>query len=443
MKEIVIKRGGKKVYQFIVSDTQLKIAERLGIPEEKYITELAKAHLTEKETKKKMNKQRINELGSDIRRLHNEVFWNTSILGDILYPIADSIVTLFNQDLTNRQKRNLNARLYDKDMIKNVAKLDEAQYRPDALVPVDTFGGARRLSQAVYAFETPELTGTVDLINWLEEFTGKQAGVFQDIPKTGSKGKSNNIVYATIQQLSKRVDYRAHSYAEAWGEVTLRHIQGLKDNITSNEAIKLLGVDEGLEFVENLKEIKLDRDDIEIISNKAQAQEDALRKAQKEKALTLLAEDPGINPDWKRRQIMADVGGWEQDEIEDALDMRTAGFERDQLAQAEQAIKDLLKDKDPDTCFNATTVFMRKIKDFADAHRVYLGDKFPKFIQYVQAHAQIVTENMAQLALRQRAAQQANPNPDPNNPDAGGGSTVQNMAKPTPGGPMPARVNQQ
>ena len=52
MKEIVIKRGGKKVYQFIVSDTQLKIAERLGIPKEEYITELAKAHLTEKETKK-------------------------------------------------------------------------------------------------------------------------------------------------------------------------------------------------------------------------------------------------------------------------------------------------------------------------------------------------------------------------------------------------------
>ena len=50
MKEIVIKRGGKKVYQFIVSDTQLKIAERLGIPKEEYITELAKAHLTEKET---------------------------------------------------------------------------------------------------------------------------------------------------------------------------------------------------------------------------------------------------------------------------------------------------------------------------------------------------------------------------------------------------------
>jgi hypothetical protein len=51
MKEIVLKTNGKKIYQFRVSDTQLKIAERLGISEQKYITELAKVHLSEKDKK--------------------------------------------------------------------------------------------------------------------------------------------------------------------------------------------------------------------------------------------------------------------------------------------------------------------------------------------------------------------------------------------------------
>jgi hypothetical protein len=52
MKEIILKTNGKKVYQFRVSDTQLKLAEKLGISERAYITELAKVHLAEKEAKK-------------------------------------------------------------------------------------------------------------------------------------------------------------------------------------------------------------------------------------------------------------------------------------------------------------------------------------------------------------------------------------------------------
>lgn len=51
MKEIILRTNGRKVYQFFVSDTQLKIAEKLGIPEERYITELAKVHLAEKDKK--------------------------------------------------------------------------------------------------------------------------------------------------------------------------------------------------------------------------------------------------------------------------------------------------------------------------------------------------------------------------------------------------------
>jgi hypothetical protein len=52
MKSVVIKQNGKKVYQFIVSDTQLKIAEKLGIPKNRYIAELAKARLLEKAQEK-------------------------------------------------------------------------------------------------------------------------------------------------------------------------------------------------------------------------------------------------------------------------------------------------------------------------------------------------------------------------------------------------------
>ena len=393
----------------------------------------------------------------------DEVFWSTSILADVLFPIAESIVTMFNQELTNRQKRNLNARLYDKDMITNVSKLDEAQYRPDALVPVDTQGGNKRLDNATFAFTTPELTGTIDMITWLDDFTGKQTGIYQNTPSSKGK-KTNNVVYAEIQQMAKRVDYRSHSYTECWGEIVLRHVQGLKDNLRQEEAFNLLGPVLGYDFVKDLKQIKLDKDDIEIISTKTQAQEDALRKAQKEKSLGMLPPEI-VNQEWRNRHILSDIGGWEEDEINDALDMRGLGAERDQLSAADLAISDILKGKEPEICWSATTIFQRKIMDFAIRHKLSLGDKYEPLVQYVRAHNQFVMENMMQLALRQKgfdpnSLKEVNPGntPEPKQPTQPqnapqptpppkGGSTIQKGAGSEPtgqaGAPTPIQVNQQ
>jgi hypothetical protein len=46
-KTIKLRTEGKTVYQFVVTETQLKLAKRLGIEEKDFITELAKEHLKE------------------------------------------------------------------------------------------------------------------------------------------------------------------------------------------------------------------------------------------------------------------------------------------------------------------------------------------------------------------------------------------------------------
>jgi hypothetical protein len=362
-------------------------------------------------------------------------FWTTSILADILYPIADSIVTLFNQDLTNRAKRNMNSRYYDREMVKNVAKLDEAQYRPDTLVPIETFGGTRKISDGVYQFTTPELTGTVDLINWLTMFTGEQVGSDQNIPnpKKGGNSATNNIIFAEIQQLSKRVDYRSHSYTEAWGELMLRYIDGLKDNLSDKEAIDMLGPELGFGFKDALREVDVTKDDIAIISTKEQNAEDAMKKQQKNAALDMIGKDPVLaaraNPEWRLEKVLADVGGWEKEEVEEAMDLRGMGGEQEQFAEAELAIKILLKGDEPDHFWNATVTFQRKLLDFERQHHVELMKKklSMKFLKYVRDHAQTVAENMAQLAVRLKQSQQA----------AGGAGGAQPQGKPAGGAPAP------
>src|SRR5207253_965713 len=71
---------------------------------------------------------------------------------DDLYGVADAVHTLFNQELGNREKRNFNPRGYDTEMFPDVAKLDQAQYRPDALVPVKEPAG-KRIHYGIFTFE--------------------------------------------------------------------------------------------------------------------------------------------------------------------------------------------------------------------------------------------------------------------------------------------------
>lgn len=51
MKTIKLRKDGKTVYQFIVYDSQLSLAEKLGIDESQYIIELAKVELEKRHTK--------------------------------------------------------------------------------------------------------------------------------------------------------------------------------------------------------------------------------------------------------------------------------------------------------------------------------------------------------------------------------------------------------
>ena len=367
-------------------------------------------------------------------------FMSTAIVPDILWPIADGIVTMFNQEMTNRQKQNLNARGYDKDMIKNVEKLDEAQYRPDALVPMDSIGGTRRISEGIYTFTTPELKGTIDLINWTEQMAQNDAAVSTQLPQPGAKGKQNAIVYSEVQQMAKRIDYRSHSYTECWSDLGLRFIQGLKDNMTDPIAIDMLGSDGYMTKDWLMRtDLKLSQDlSVIVTSTKQQNQEDAMRKEQKSGALASLQPDELalLNPKWRVQVKLKDIGGWDEAELQEALD-KDNFYSKDMMARADMAIEMMLKGKEPETCYDATSAFTQKIIDFAKAHRNNLkNEKVKMFADYVNGHVRIITENMARMAVQVKQRQGQNPN---GQVQGGQGGTPQGQQQSKPQGQMASR----
>lgn len=324
----------------------------------------------------------------------DKVFW-TPAYADLIYPVAESVITLFNQELTNREKRNYNARAYDKEMFFDVPKLDAAQYRPDALVPVDTKGMARRISDGIYSFETPELQGTINLLDWVNQNLQRETGI-TDLAQGNAvqAQKKVNVAYIEQASVAKRIGYKSQSYTECWGEIGTRLIQGLKDHMTEPLYIEILG-DMGME------PDVLTRDDldtkaslgVEVISSTERKQDSKNQKAGRIEALKAVVNSPNINSEWRDASILRDIGGYSEDEIKLAMDTRNYAS-RESVAKAHICIQELLSDKTPNINYAADGIFLQIILDYAMEHRNKLGEqRFMAFTKYIADHTQLATAN--------------------------------------------------
>lgn len=324
----------------------------------------------------------------------NKVFW-TPGYADMIYPVADAVVTLYNQELTNREKRNLGARFYDKSMITDVAKLDEASYRPDALVPVETFGGTREISKGVFTIETPELQGTISLLDWTNKELQKDTGV-NDISQGSAMNaaKKVNIAYMESAAVAKRLGLKSQSYTECWGEIGVRFVQGLKDHMSQEMQIEVLG-DMGIEpDVLTRKDVDLKGDiGVEIISSTAQKSESEKKKQGRIKMYELLAQSKNINSEMRDAGIMKDVGELSEEQIKLFLDTRNYSS-RESVAKAHIAIQEMLAGDEPEINYAADATFLKIILDYSMDHRNKLGrEKFKMFAMYLAKHAKLAMQN--------------------------------------------------
>ena len=359
-----------------------------------------------------------------------KVFWSKSYADD-LYPISDAITTLFNQELTNREKRNMGARAYDKDMFPDVAKLDAAQYRPDALVPVDTKGGTRKIQDGIYYFQTAELEGTINLLDWVQKSTAKDTGI-SDIAQGSAMQatKKVNVAYMEQASIAKRIGYKSQSFSECWGERGVRYFQGLRDHMTPKMAIQTIG-DLGLEWDEITREdLDLEGDiGVRVISSTARKEEMVQKKAGRIEALKLMATDPtlvqALNPQWKASAILRDVGNYDDDEIKLALDTKNSAS-RESVAHAHVAIQKIISGMKPDINFEADSVFLKIIRDYAIEHRETLmkKGKFEALWSYFTMSSQMALQN----SQTGQAGSQSKPGEA--QPAQAGGAPSSNVARP-------------
>lgn len=323
-------------------------------------------------------------------------FWSKSYADD-LYPIADSIITLFNQELTNREKKNFNARAFDKDMFEDVAKLDAAQYRPDALVPANTMGGEKKISEGLYAFETPELQGTVDLISWISDYTGQKTGA-DELPPATKGDKKVSVQIMQQQKLSKRIGLRSDSFKECYAQLGTTFVEGMKEFMPPRISIQIIG-ENGFIEEQQLKRIDVKKCGIigiSVTSTSEQEGADALKKDGRIKAIEMANENPNLTK-YEKETIYRDIGQFDEAEIALLLD-KQGSISKKQIAHASQAIQNILLGKKPDIYYGADLSYLTYFKQYIMDNKNEILKKEKQFGEFLNTMAPIVETNMQDLA---------------------------------------------
>ncbi len=320
------------------------------------------------------------------------IFWSKAPCDDVR-PIADAMDVLFNQALDNRQKRNMIQRAYDPEIFPDPSELE---WRPDGLARA-TPKPNQSIQQGIYEFKVPEISGTIDLIAYMDSFMGRKSGITPEIQGVADKDQKVGIYFGNLQQVADRLGLFNKSYNQFWEELGLRHAWGAKEHLTEQTLMDMIGED-GAEW--NKQKGKAPNLDVTISGGSAEIMANEAKAKKRENALMMISGDEElrmiINPYWRLQEILKH-GAYEEPEIKIATSKEEMGS-MELLSEAAQAIQDIVDGKEVKLNRGANTAFIQKILDYAIDKDV--DDKiFVNLIGYAQAHVQIAMENATRKAM--------------------------------------------
>lgn len=352
------------------------------------------------------------------------VFWSKAPCDDAR-PIGVNLNRLFNQELYNREKKNNGQRAYDPEMYLDVEALQDN--RPDGLIPYNSMGGQRKASDGIYTFDVGEISGTLDLVQFLDGYTSQKTGTTTQQQTNKPADQKVGIFFGEMKQIEERVSLYNKSFKEAWAGIAYRFVQAVDDHVTQAIAVQMMGSD-GLEWGEFTPEDKKRNRDfgIKIKGGNDELQEQMAKNARKQAALNLIQT---ANPRWKDTQILKNAG-YTDEEIKDAFS-QVSPASKELISEAAKAVDDIARGRTPKPNQGANLAFVQKLID--EAMEINDAEIQGRIYDYVLEHAKIVAQNEARNAMSMlQEKQMANFN-------AGGAPTMgPSTTAPVPSSPVPA-----
>lgn len=332
----------------------------------------------------------------------HKLFWSKSFSDDF-FEIAQQINILINQEITNREKSNFNARAFDPTMFKDVQKLDRAQYDPDTLVPFDSANGTRKAADGIYTFQVQGLSGTIDLTERLMTMLGNYTGANELSLGGSSEQKKPTVIISQQQQLAKRIGFRSDPMKEMWARIGMSFAEGMAENMPASMSVNILG-EEGFVETQELKrtEVKqLKNLSVTVTSTSEQEAADNIKRDSRVKAIEMVAQNPLLSK-FEKETIYRDVGNFDETAISFLLNEESYNS-RKQIGHASKAIQDLFHGKTPEVYYGADDSYLQYIQNWMIDHKSQLKKKYQNYTNFINAMVPIAYQNV--LRKKKKEAQ--------------------------------------
>lgn len=356
------------------------------------------------------------------------MFW-TKAPADDVKPLCYSMHRLFNLAIDAKKKGIWGQRAYDPKVIPDPSQLE---WRPDGLVEATTEEG-QPISNGIFEFRSPsgEVSGTINLIEWIKGFGGRETGITPSSQGATEKDKKVGIYYGDLQMVANRMKLYNTSYKNFQSKIGSRYVSGLKDTITGKRMVRILG-DSGWQDVELVKDDLDIEFDIVPSSSREEAEQDQLKRKSKAEALFIIEKSPRLNANigsqWSTEQILRNAG-YSEDEIKIAMDVQSEGS-RDSIVMAAEENQKIRDGEVPPANRQATTAHLQRHIDFSDKvamemeedispkKKAELEELFFNIYQHIKTEIPFAQQNsfrMAQqnLAGMSRGRETTTPKPEP------------------------------
>jgi hypothetical protein len=338
-------------------------------------------------------------------------FWTKGAADDV-YPLAEAMRFLLNNALENEKRRNRPMRIVDSGALLDVNELQD--YIPDNVIIANPGKNPN-----IVTLETPETSATINIVEFLDTMIQNKsgvadAGIEENDPKVG-------VFYGKLQQEADRIGTINKEYSESYAHKGYRFFWGLKQHLTQNKQIEMLGKG-GIKLQElgkaDFKDVD-DVDDVVVAGGSKEAETTAIEAERKLKTLSELTAVYGdkLNPTWVIRTNLK-MAGYEDDDIEEALDVESS-INRELIEEADQAIQSVLLGTTPNLNMQADTTYLDRIITYVNDNLNYvkldkkgneigIDEKIKKqsdlLLAFVKAHEKIVLGNMARKQRKQEIA---------------------------------------
>lgn len=369
-------------------------------------------------------------------------FWSKSPCDDML-PMSEMIRILVNQEFDNRNKKNYGQRAYDPEVFPNPAELE---WRPDGLVAIKAGLSTKKIDDGIYEFQTPELQGTINLVNWIDQMLKEKTGVNSESQGSSDTNKVG-IAYLNVQQSSERTALVYESYVKCWQAIGRRFLWGLKEHMRTPMAVKIIG-EKGAQWDKLARREINPNWDIRVEGGNEAEEKDAMkRKSLAEVFATLQPDELAVtSPKW-RVETKLRIAGVDEDDIRNAFDLE-GDHNKEVLARASLMIQDCLEGKPYKIFRGATTAFVQKIVDFATDEDLDFSE-YTKLMQMAEAHIPVAMENATRKAIQVNASRGVAPaemtspeNPLPETPATPAGMIQEQSQAMTQSVPQPPQLTQ-